>query len=292
MDSSELREFRPPRVRYQTQSLDTTPDAEAHLFALWRSWDSLQKIAHLNHTTYSSRLSIWHFVQSQSNSLEQQHPVAHFLKKVGLFPLPSSVPTPPQQLTMLGVIEEALVVIPVLESLGIDYFIGGSVASGIWGELRYTQDLDLIADIQPHHLQDLVTAFSPRFYVSEIAIQEAIDRRQSFNLIDNNTGWKIDIFVLALDLFHQNQFQRRQILTVDEQNHTLWFSSAEDMILQKIIWYHLSQNQSEQQWRDILGILKLQNNRLDRIYLDHWAEVLNVSPDLKKALTESGYQVP
>ena len=190
---------------------------------------------------------------------------------------------------MLGVIEEALVVISVLESLGIDYFIGGSVASGIWGELRYTQDLDLIADIQQHHIKKLFKAFSPRFYISESAMREAIEEKQSFNLIDNHTGWKIDIFILASDLFHQNQFQRRQMLTVDEQKNTLWFSSAEDTILQKILWYRLSQKQSEQQWRDVLGILKLQNDRLDIEYLQHWAHFLNVYGDLEQALTQSSY---
>lgn len=276
-------------ISYQTQSLDTTFQAEVYLFDLWRSWSLLKKSLHLNCSTYDLRSTAWYLAQLQSDSLEKTQRTNYFLNKIGdsaLFPL---ISVPSRYFTMLGVIEEALVVTNILESLGIPYFIGGSVASGIWGELRYTQDLDLVSDIHLDHIEDLITAFSPQFYISNSAVREAIENKQSFNLIDNYTGWKIDIFILALDSFHQNQFQRRQIVTVDEQQNTLWFSSAEDTILQKILWYHFSQKQSEQQWRDILGILKLQKDRLDVIYLRDWAHFLGISSDLETALAESGY---
>lgn len=274
---------------YRTQALDTTSSAELYLFNLWRSWGLLKKISCLNHSTYSTRKTAWYFAQSQSGLLNKHQQIAYFLQKIGEFPPLSATPHLSPNLTMLGVIEEALVVIKVLESLGIPYCIGGSVASGIWGELRYTQDLDLIADLNRDHIHDLVKAFSPRFYLSDQAILDAIEHRQSFNLIDNETGWKIDIFILALDPFHQNQFQRKQKLTVDEHNHSLWIASAEDTILQKILWHRLSQRQSQQQWRDILGMLKLQNDRLEISYLKHWANFLDIGRDLEQAFIEAGY---
>lgn len=42
---------------------------------------------------------------------------------------------------MTGVIEEALILAEILESLEIPYLIGGLISSGIWGEMRYTQDM-------------------------------------------------------------------------------------------------------------------------------------------------------
>ena len=59
--------------------------------------------------------------------------------------------------------------------------------------------------------------------------------------------------------------------------------------MQKILWYRLSQRQSEQQWRDILGILKLQSDRLDLKYLQDWAQSLSISQDLETALNEAGF---
>lgn len=60
------------------------------------------------------------------------------------------------------------------------------------------------------------------------------------------------------------------------------------MILQKLLWYQLTQKQSTQQWQDILGILKLQQSTLDFAYFDQWAKVLQLSEELRQACNESG----
>jgi len=275
-------------VGYKTQSLDTTREAEIFLFELWRSWSLSQKLDCLNSRTYNVRETAWYLSKTQSEYLDQDHQIRYFFDKVATV-LPHGFVTPFSHLTMIGVIEEALIVTKVLDSLNIAYFIGGSVASGIWGELRYTQDLDLVADIQFNHIEGLLAAFSERFYISDSAVREAIEKERSFNLIDNNTGWKIDVFVLAQNIFQQNQLKRRQAISVNEKDDKLYFSSAEDTVLQKILWYRLSQRQSEQQWRDILGILKLQSDRLDLKYLQDWAQSLSISQDLETALNEAGF---
>lgn len=183
--------------------------------------------------------------------------------------------------------EELLVIAQILDSLHIPYLVGGSVASGIWGEIRYTQDIDLVVDLQCVHIELLVNACSPRFYLSEVAIREAIARGNSFNLIDNDTGWKINLFILTTDPFQQNRFQRKKAIAFDETGKIFNISSPEDTILQKLIWYNLSQKRSSKQWRDILGIIKLQQSSLDWAYLHRWAETLDLARDLELALTES-----
>jgi len=44
---------------------------------------------------------------------------------------------------------------------------------------------------------------------------------------------------------------------------------------------------SERQWRDVLGVLKIQDERIDRDYLRQWASHLNVSDLLEQALVEA-----
>jgi len=42
---------------------------------------------------------------------------------------------------------------------------------------------------------------------------------------------------------------------------------------------------SEQQWRDILGVIRVQHGKLDLAYLSHWAMELGVADLLEDALS-------
>jgi len=65
-------------------------------------------------------------------------------------------------------------------------------------------------------------------------------------------------------------------------------ASAEDTILTKLEWYRLGGETSDRQWRDILGVIKVQENHLDLAYLRQWASELKVLDLLEKALAEAG----
>ncbi|GAB4301927.1 MAG: hypothetical protein Fur0025_42420 [Oscillatoriaceae cyanobacterium] len=67
-----------------------------------------------------------------------------------------------------------------------------------------------------------------------------------------------------------------------------YLCSPEDTVLQKLIWFRMTENESQKQWRDILGVLKLQGARLDFGYMWHWGERLGVLAELERAFTEAG----
>jgi hypothetical protein len=66
----------------------------------------------------------------------------------------------------------------------------------------------------------------------------------------------------------------------------LWICSREDIVLQKLLWRQSCQ--SEKQWRDVLGVLKVQCHNLDYGYLAAWADYLGVLDALNQALTQAG----
>ena len=49
-----------------------------------------------------------------------------------------------------------------------------------------------------------------------------------------------------------------------------------------------SESEPDRQWRDLLGVLKVQVGRLDTAYLTHWAAELGVSDLLERAFLEAG----
>jgi len=52
-------------------------------------------------------------------------------------------------------------------------------------------------------------------------------------------------------------------------------------------WYHIGGRTSDRQWRDVLGVMKVQQNQLDHSYLRHMATTLGVSDLLEQALDEA-----
>ena len=63
-------------------------------------------------------------------------------------------------------------------------------------------------------------------------------------------------------------------------------SSPEDIILSKLRWYRQGGGVSDQQWNDVLGVIAVQRDKLDLPYLREWAQYLDLSDLLERALTE------
>ncbi len=179
-----------------------------------------------------------------------------------------------------------LLVAHSFETLNIPYLVGGSVASTIYGVVRTTQDADMVAELRSEHVTPLVQMLGPAFYIDAEAITEAIHRRSSFNLIHLETMFKVDIFVSKQRPFDRSQFDRRiaQMIATDPEQ-TAFIASPEDTLLSKLEWYRLGGEVSERQWRDVLGVIKVQGDRLNLAYLRRWAIELNVADLLEKALT-------
>ena len=171
--------------------------------------------------------------------------------------------------------------VETLEELGIDYMIGGSQASIYYGEPRFTQDIDVIADLAPLHVPPLLERFAlPDFYVSEHAVWEAITHRDQFNIFHPASGLKIDVILKKDTPYDQLQFERRQrqplILGRDAS-----FARPEDVILCKML--HFKEGRSERHLRDIAGMLAISGAAIDTRYVEEWAERLGVT-DIWEAL--------
>lgn len=177
----------------------------------------------------------------------------------------------------------------VLIRLEIPYALGGSWASSFHGSPRFTHDADLTVEPFPGKEERLCASFGDDYYVSLQAIQEAILRRTSFNILNMAVGFKVDLFVRKERPFDLSVLQRsRPEHLPDAPEHSIQLVSPEDVILLKLEWYRIGNETSERQWSDVLGVLRVQGNRLDEAYLDHWAAELKVDDLLARARQEIG----
>ncbi len=182
-------------------------------------------------------------------------------------------------------IQVTLKVVITFERLGIPYLISGSFASAVHGIVRATMDVDLVADIKPSHISSLVALLENEFYIDAEMILDAIQHTSSFNLIHLETMFKVDVFILKQRPFDLNQMQRRISQSVgDSPDDQAYFSTAEDIVLAKLEWFRAGGETSERQWRDILGVLDLQSDRLDLEYLKKWAATLGIRDLLQRAI--------
>lgn len=177
----------------------------------------------------------------------------------------------------------ALAVAGVLDTLGIAHTIGGSIASSFAGEPRSTLDIDFVVALEERHVPGLVSALSADFYVHDDALRRAIREHGSANLIHQTTQIKVDLFVAGGTPLDRQQLERRQEVTL-APGRTLHVHPPEDILLQKLSWYRKGGEVSDRQWRDILGIVRVQGSRLDRPYLNLNAPILGVADLLARAL--------
>lgn len=175
--------------------------------------------------------------------------------------------------------------VSAFEQLGIPYLIGGSFASTVHGVVRATMDADMVADIRPSQASLLVELLQREFYISSGMILEAIRQNSSFNMIHLETMFKVDVFLLKQRPFDLNQMRRRISQPLgDSLDERAYFSTAEDIILAKLEWYRAGGETSERQWRDVLGVLELQEDHLDFDYLREWSVSLGVEDLLERAI--------
>jgi hypothetical protein len=182
----------------------------------------------------------------------------------------------------------ALVIARLLDELGIAYLVGGSLASAMHGRPRTTLDADFVIDLARDQIERLAAALEVSFYVSRDAMREAVREHSSFNAIHLEFVTKVDFFVLGTGAYDRAAFERREARTLAAGDESrVMVSTAEDSVLRKLQWYRTGGEVSEQQWRDVLGVLQVQAGRLDESYLDLWAAHLGVSDLLVKARDEA-----
>jgi hypothetical protein len=174
-----------------------------------------------------------------------------------------------------------------IDTLGIDYAIGGSFASSAWGNPRHTNDLDVVINLEAKNVRKLIDAFKDDFMLSENEIERSATSHEpyrSFQLLHFEQIFKIDVFLLNDTPFDQSGFSRRTKREY-EGGFPAFYFTAEDTILRKLLWRLITP--SDRQWNDVVQILEVRKDLIDKNYLQHWAKALGIEKEIEEAMVQA-----
>ena len=167
-----------------------------------------------------------------------------------------------------------------LNEQNIPYMLSGSVSSSLHGQPRATNVAEIVIAPVEEQLIDFVKSLGDDYYVSHDAAREAFKNNSMFNVVDIRSSWKADFIICKDRPFSREEFQRRRKANI--MGLDVWVVSPEDVILSKLEW--AKNSESNQQYRDALGVATVQYDRLDRDYLYKWAKELQVESSLEQLL--------
>jgi hypothetical protein len=170
-----------------------------------------------------------------------------------------------------------------LEAIDISYMITGGVASVIYGDPRFTRDVDIVMELRQAEIATLASAFDPAaFYVPPVeALEDEASRAEGghFNVIHRETALRADVYLAGDDELMAWAFGRRVRLQVG--GGEIWVAPIEYVIIRKLEYYELSG--SDRHLRDVVMMLRISGDTVNQGILLQWAEHLDLLQVLEQA---------
>src|SRR5206468_2710522 len=129
--------------------------------------------------------------------------------------------------------------------------ITGSTATILYGEPRFTNDIDVVVELPASKIDTFFASFpAPTFYCSRQAIAEAVQRQFQFNILAPESGMKVDVIIATNSLYDQTRLARA-LRMKDATGSEGSYAAPEDVIVKKMVYYR--EGQSDKHLRDIAG---------------------------------------
>lgn len=280
----------------RTQSRDTSPQAERVLIHLIRQAPMTKRFALVRSLTATTVQANMRNIQKQYPNAEQAEVAQTFLSysqeqkfqvlvsslRDQLNGRPNWMLQKPDVLAVLQSLSEIFI------ELEMSYYIGGSLASSLYGMQQLTQDIDIIANLSLLQVPKLVAYLNRDYHFDEQAIRRATQMHTAFSILHLDTLLKVDIIAPQSRLFEQQANRKIQWHILDPHYQPFPLSSPEDLILIKLEQHKEAGILPDDQWNDILGVLKVQATNLDLAYLEKWATNLGIADILMQAYVDAG----
>jgi hypothetical protein len=275
-----------PDPTYQPQSIDTSIESDRYQFELLRQKTTGERFAMAAQMIRWAKTVSLRGIRKARGELAPEYFARAVLEEKWI---PLLTPSGDTSMWIQDPSEIARMLHSIFESLNIPYYITRGVCAIAYGEPRTTRDLDLVIELKPTEIMAMVAKLEAEgFYCPSDTISEIQSgKARVLSVTHMQLVLNADIVLNAKTDFDRSKMERRRLEAIGlDESEQFWLASPEDVILAKLLWGQ--QSQSEKQWRDVLGVLKVQGNSLDFAYLTQWAAQLDVTDLLQRAIATAG----
>jgi hypothetical protein len=163
-----------------------------------------------------------------------------------------------------------------LHGAGIDYFVTGGVATIVYGEPRFTRDIDLVLSVRPADADRFLALWpAGEFYAPPKEAFETESARHAhghFNLVHVETALTADCYVAGNDPLHAWAFER--VRTLDVDGLPVRMAPVEYVILRKLSYF--AQSGSTRHLEDVARMRRVQGAAVDEAAIGEWTRALGL----------------
>jgi hypothetical protein len=271
---------------YQPQSIDTSVESDRYQFELLRQKTPGERFTMAAQMIRWAKTVSLRGIRKARGELAPEYFARAVLQEKWISLL---TPSGDEKMWIQDPGEIARILHSAFESLNIPYYITGGVCAIAYGDPRTTRDLDIVIECKPSEIMTMVARLEAEgFYCPPGAIEDIQSSRgRVLSVTHMQLVLNADIVLNANTDFDRSKMERRRLEAIGlDESEQFWLASPEDVILAKLLWGR--QSQSEKQWRDVLGVLKVQGDSLDFAYMTQWAAQLDLTALVQQAIAAAG----
>ena len=159
---------------------------------------------------------------------------------------------------------------------GINYFVTGGIATIVYGEPRFTRDIDVVLAVVPRDAERFLALWSPQqFYLPPREVFEEESARSMhgyFNLVHVDSGLAADCYVAGGDPLHDWALANVQVF--DVEGLPVRVAPVEYVIVRKLSYF--AQSGSTRHLEDIARMRHIQGDAIDVEQVERWVRVLGI----------------
>ncbi len=164
---------------------------------------------------------------------------------------------------------------------GFEYAVIGGIAVGLWGHIRATKDIDILADIDPDRIDSASRYFESRGYGVEIrrgGISDDVLLMLRLRIPEKKGGGIIADILIVTRSWEREILRNRKRIPIGKEKINV--VSPEDLIAMKL------RSGSPLDEMDAREIFLINRERIDGEYLSIRAKQLGVNKKLSRLLKE------